>query len=506
MSQRALALNMIDDRFIVEKTLGQGGMGKVLRVYDKKLSRRVALKMLNGIGRSSTSLARFMREARTLAQLESDYVARIMDVAVARDGSPYIIIEYLEGQTLKAHLADHGPPSSIAAATYVLEACDALHEAHELGILHRDIKPSNLFLAKRRDGADRVKVLDFGIAKGISGGLTGAGLTDRFVTLGTPRYIAPERLRSAGATDRRSDVWALGAVLYELLAGRPAFPGQGIPAVMAQIASGKVPEIRRVRWDIAPAFSEIIQKCLHPDPGQRFPTAQALADALVSYSSKANRHSAVTAKVPSHAMYKFGRHVRAETIPLIRIAYAAEDTEDTTTRILRPRAALAPATLPPMARPGPQASQRSNSTTETSSWHVRQRREAWLVVLVLLSSTVALSVLITSLADTRWISQAPEQPVFDTTPNTPDLASTAPSDTARPQPVESTRLVPPSIDVESLRRETTPRNRSKPRRKKRASAAAADNPVPTPSALPPAPRKTQGASKLDGTELFDDIR
>lgn len=501
---------MIDDRFIVEKTLGQGGMGKVLRVYDKKLSRRVALKMLNGIGRSSTSLARFMREARTLAQLESDYVARIMDVAVARDGFPYIIIEYLEGQTLKAHLAAHGPPSSIAAATYVLEACDALHEAHELGILHRDIKPSNLFLAKRRDGAaDRVKVLDFGIAKGISGGLTGAGLTDRFVTLGTPRYIAPERLRSAGATDRRSDVWALGAVLYELLAGRPAFPGQGIPAVMAQIASGKVPEIRRVRWDIAPVFSEIIQRCLHPDPGQRFPTAQALADALLPYSSKANRHSAVTAKVPSHAMYKFGRHTRAETIPLIRIAYAAEETEDTTTRILRPCAALAPATPRPMARPGPHSSQRSTLTTDTSSWHMRQRRETWLVVLVVLSSTVALSVLITSLADTRWISQVPEQPVFDTTPNTPDLASTATSDTARPvrpKPVETERLMLPPVDVQSPPIEPTSRSRSKPRRKKRTSASGAANPVPTPSALPPAPRKTQGASKLDGTELFDDIR
>ncbi len=271
----------IDDRYIVQGVLGRGAMGCVVQAFDQLLGRRVALKLMKR--GPPEALARFAREARAVARLQSEHVARVLDARVSDQGQPYIAMEYLVGHTLATLLERQGAFSPSVACEYLVQACDALREAHSLSIIHRDIKPSNLFLAERRNGSRLIKVLDFGISKGLGAGETAAPLTLASTIIGTPKYISPERLQGLRAIDARSDVWSLGAVLYELLAGEPAFPGEGTAAVIAKIVSGEVPQLRGKRPDVPRTLSAIVSKCLEPEPDRRYPHAGELGQALRTF-------------------------------------------------------------------------------------------------------------------------------------------------------------------------------------------------------------------------------
>jgi serine/threonine protein kinase len=273
--------DVLAGKYEVERVLGVGGMGVVLAARHVHMERTVALKLMLPHAMSSDSTERFLREARAAAQVQGEHVARVLDVGTLEDGTPFLVMEYLEGTDLARFLRSRGPLDVAEAVGFVLQACEALAEAHAAGIVHRDLKPANLFVTSRPDGSALVKVLDFGISK-----LTHAGkrpqpsLTKSQTVMGTPLYMSPEQLRSTRDAGPETDVWSLGCVLYELLAGRPAFWAESPEALGALIATGPAPLLREARSDAPKEIEDVILGCLEKDPAERIRTAAELARRL----------------------------------------------------------------------------------------------------------------------------------------------------------------------------------------------------------------------------------
>ena len=275
--------DVIAGKYRVERVLGKGGMGVVVAAMHVELEQRVALKFLLPEAAAHPDVAaRFAREARAAARIHSEHVARVIDVGTLPTGAPYMVMEYMDGEDLEHVLARVGPLPFDAATSYVLQACEALAEAHVLGIIHRDLKPANLFLARRRNGDPIVKVLDFGISKSTQS-TTGAQLTKTSSIMGSPLYMSPEQMTSAKSVDVRSDVWALGALLYELLAGRPPFLAETMPELIAAILQAPPDPIRAHRADVPPALEAVIHRCLEKSRALRFANVAELARALVPF-------------------------------------------------------------------------------------------------------------------------------------------------------------------------------------------------------------------------------
>lgn len=274
---------LIAEKYRVERALGMGGMGVVVAAVHVALGQRVAIKTLRMSPRRDDAVARFEREAMVAASLASEHVARVFDLGALPDGSPYMVMEYLEGMDLRRLIADRGPIRIEDALTYVAQACEAVGLAHAQGIVHRDLTPGNLFLVKRPHAGPAatpmVKVLDFGIAQ-IGPDPSRRALTATGLFLGSPLYAAPEQLRSARSATPRSDVWSLGAVLYELLTGVPPFSGQTIPEMCAQVMLADPRPVRELRPDVGPRLASVLETCLKKKPEGRFPDASALGHAL----------------------------------------------------------------------------------------------------------------------------------------------------------------------------------------------------------------------------------
>src|SRR5688500_4451427 len=217
----------IADKYVVESIIGEGGMGLVVAARHVELDQRVAIKLLlPAIAELGTAAERFRREARSAARIRSDHVCRVLDVGSLPSGVPYLVMEHLEGCDLATELERRTRLPVAEAIEWVLQACEGLAEAHSVGIVHRDLKPANLFLARRSDGSKRIKLLDFGVSKALDD--SGAGqhkLTQTSTLVGSPLYMSPEQLSSSRDVDVRTDIWALGAVLHELLSGKPPFSG-----------------------------------------------------------------------------------------------------------------------------------------------------------------------------------------------------------------------------------------------------------------------------------------
>jgi eukaryotic-like serine/threonine-protein kinase len=273
--------DLLAGKYRVERVLGIGGMGVVVAATHLQLDRLVALKlMLPETAASPETAARFVQEARAAAEVQSEHVVRVLDVGALDDGSPFMVMEYLRGNDFARLLRTHGPLPVIDVAGYILQACEAVAEAHALGIVHRDLKPANLFLTTRADGSPLVKVLDFGISKLTrAGGRGSAGivLTKSHATMGTPLYMSPEQLRSTRSVGPGTDLWSLGCILYELLAGKPAFMAESAEALGALIATGPAPRVREARPDVPSALEDVILRCLEKDPGARLASVGELA-------------------------------------------------------------------------------------------------------------------------------------------------------------------------------------------------------------------------------------
>ena len=280
---------LILNRYRVGHLLGEGGMGAVVGAVDTQLEREVAIKILSPqAARDSEATARFLQEARSAVRLHSEHVVRVYDVGTLDDGRPLMVMEMLRGADLEVLLANEGPLSLDDAVTYILEAADAVAEAHALGIIHRDIKPANLFLSRQADGRVRIKVLDFGISKRTSSkSAPPMSLTQPALLLGSPMYMSPEQLRSAADVDGRADVWALGVVLYELLTGDPPFVADNIPELSGIILFEEPqPVSSRCRRKLPAGIDGVLAKALAKDREQRYANVAEFSLALKPYAPK----------------------------------------------------------------------------------------------------------------------------------------------------------------------------------------------------------------------------
>jgi hypothetical protein len=280
--------DVIASKYAVERVLGQGGMGVVVAARHLALDERVALKLLPASDEPSDAVARRLkREARAAARLRSKHAVRVADIGQLDNGSPFIVMEYVEGCTLAEVLRQRGPLPPREAIDLLLQACDAIAEAHGLGIVHRDIKPSNLMLSRLPDGSPWVYVLDFGIAK-IQGIGSGVKLTHTSAILGSPSYMSPEQLRDAHRVDARSDQWSLGVTLHELLSGSLPFQGASAAAVLASIAADAPIPVERACPGLPAGLGAVVARCLQKDPAARYPDLAALAVALEPFASEAS--------------------------------------------------------------------------------------------------------------------------------------------------------------------------------------------------------------------------
>jgi hypothetical protein len=283
--------DVVAGKYRIESVIGTGGMGVVLGAQDTSLGRRVAIKFLApGKARNEGAAARFVREARAAASIQSEHVVRVFEVGTLPSGASYIVMEHLAGGDLAQILGGRGPLPIDEAVDYLLEACEAIGEAHNRGIVHRDLKPQNLFVTRTPDGSSCVKVLDFGISKAVDEEAPNLTATD--AVMGTPLYMSPEQVRSLKSVDLRSDIWALGAILFELVTAAPIYEAASVSALCAMIAMDPPTPLRARRPNAPPELEAVILRCLHKDPNGRFADVAALAEALAPFASERGRASA----------------------------------------------------------------------------------------------------------------------------------------------------------------------------------------------------------------------
>jgi serine/threonine-protein kinase len=281
---------VIAGKYRVEGVVGSGGMGVVLSARHLQLGQAVAIKVLSlalSDERRPEAISRFFREGRAAAALHGDHVVKVHDVGVLDSGMPYMVMELLKGGDLASVLENLRHLSIEQSVECVLQAGDAIAQAHRQGIVHRDLKPSNLFVTERSDGSALIKVLDFGISKSLKDSRVEGDLTTTRTVLGSPFYMSPEQVRDAKNVDHRTDVWALGAILHELLSGRPPFEADTLPGACAAIVADPPPTLRSLRADVPEAIELVVLRCLEKEPSRRFARVEDLLAALEPFSARA---------------------------------------------------------------------------------------------------------------------------------------------------------------------------------------------------------------------------
>lgn len=286
--------DVIAEKYRLEGIIGEGGMAVVFAARHLQLDRMVALKILKPSTLSSPDgVVRFLREAKAVSGLFSEHVATVLDVGVSGQGVPYLVMEYLQGADLSSVLADRGRLPMEEAIDLLLQAMDAIAEAHAHGIVHRDLKPENVFLTSRADGTPLIKVLDFGIASIAAGpGQTDPGLTQPTSVFGSPAYMSPEQARSSHDVDARSDIWALGVILYELVSGSLPFNGKSAFETCVMVLRDEPVSLAAACPDLPAGFITEVHKCLNKDPEGRCENVAALARAIAPYGGMAAQESA----------------------------------------------------------------------------------------------------------------------------------------------------------------------------------------------------------------------
>jgi serine/threonine-protein kinase len=277
---------VIHGKYRVERIIGEGGMGLVVAARHLTLDKWVALKLLSAKSRESEeALERFTREARAAAKIQSEHVGRVLDVDTLANGTPFIVMELLEGHDLAEELRQKQRVGVERAVTVVLQACEAIAEAHAAGVVHRDLKPANLFLSKTSTDAVAVKVLDFGISKVTrreSITEIDKALTNPSTMLGSPLYMSPEQMKASGDVDHRTDIWSLGVILYEEITGVSPFDATTVPMICASVLSLAPPKIEVE--GVPEGLVKVILRCLEKEPANRYRDIGHLARALAPFA------------------------------------------------------------------------------------------------------------------------------------------------------------------------------------------------------------------------------
>lgn len=397
--------DVIAGKYVVGRVLGQGGMGVVVTARHEQLHHDVALKfLLPGAVASPEVVARFMREARVAAKIRSEHVARVLDVDTLPGGAPYLVMELLEGEDLKSVITGHGVMPIRQAVGCVLEACEAIAEAHSLGIVHRDLKPANLFLARHPSGRSMTKVLDFGISKAPA--VSNEMLTNTHGMLGSPAYMSPEQIKSPGTVDARTDIWSLGVVLYELLAAKFPFDATSASEAIAKILYQPPIPLRTRRYDVPSDLEDAIMRCLEKDPSCRFQDVGELAIAIARYA-------------PTDAA---GSATRIANV----LAHASEPAHVQTMAVFGTGAGIT--SLPALSVPTGATVARSRSAH---------------VALLVAATAATIVAAVTGLGVLAWRSGSSSSPQSDLKVTSPDDASVATTVEPAPFPIE-----PPAPHVE----------------------------------------------------------
>jgi serine/threonine protein kinase len=399
-------------------------MGVVVAAMHVELHQRVALKFLLPHALGFPDLVeRFAREARAAAKIQSEHVARVIDVGSLETGAPYMVMEYLDGQDLQQVLASSGRLPVEAAVGYVLHACEAIAEAHAAGIVHRDLKPANLFLAARPNGSAIVKVLDFGISKSTMA-TTESGLTETSTMMGSPSYMAPEQIRAAKSVDARADQWSLGVILYELITAVKPFRAESMAAMVWVILDQPHAKVSTLVPELPAPLEAAMDRCLAKDPAQRFANVAELAAAIAPYGPA---WSATSVKHTAHALGVGASVGSAEASPSAPPALAAT-----------PAAGPRPLTDEEAAMTGAPWSSSSAGTPRVTNPPVKSRSPR---VVPLAALGLVAGALVAGMAVTRGFMgtrAAPGSPSAGLAP--PERAASAASESAVSPPVP----VPPS--------------------------------------------------------------
>jgi serine/threonine protein kinase len=405
--------DVLAGRYRVESVLGEGGMGVVLAAEHLVLGERVAIKLLLPEAAELDGVVqRFQREARAVSRIQSEHVARVMDVGALDDGAPYMVMEYVDGRDLAAELEARGPLPVEEAVGWVLQAAVGVAEAHALGIVHRDLKPSNLFLAKLPNGRLLVKVLDFGIAKDTQD-VHNKNLTSTFSALGSAAYMSPEQVRMAKSVDTRTDVWALGVVLFELLTGQMPFEGESVTATAASIIADQPRSLRELRPDVPPELENVVMHCLEKIKERRTASLSDLATALVPFGG---RSAAMLASRIS------------ETLGPPPEAAAAKEQ---------------PSSAPPASALAPTATPKTEIATTRPAWTTertnkspnRRARRPWLVAMLGVLAVIVAGVALLGLRLLKTTESAPVTPFV--APPTQQAASPTPTFSAPATPADT---------------------------------------------------------------------
>jgi len=455
--------SLVDGKYRIDRELGQGGMGVVVAATHTTLGTRVALKCMNErVDGDTISTERFLREARAAAQLRSEHICRVLDVG-EHDGSPYIVMELLEGTDL-GRVVKKRQLDPERAVDYVRQACIGLAEAHASGIIHRDLKPENLFLVRRDDGSQLVKLLDFGVAKAPDS----KGLTGTMQMIGSPLYMSPEQIVSSRDVDTRSDVWSLGVILYRLISGRLPFTGINAAELALNICEEPMPPIANVPEGLL----AVIARCLEKSPANRFASVEALAIALQPFGTDA-RETAVFMGPDVADVF-----ADSTTVP------GQRNLENATTGQLLAESQLAttaPAVtkpLPAQASPPPLADQSRPATLVVTPRPALRRVALALVGL----AVVVLGAAVIWRATRSAPATAPE-PVTVPEPAPAAVAAPAPATeppAPAPAPPASEPAPEPAPPAPSTTTATKPRTKPRPAAKPRpAPAAPVDKPKPT---------------------------
>ncbi|MEA2696817.1 MAG: eukaryotic-like serine/threonine-protein kinase, partial [Myxococcales bacterium] len=291
---------VLNSRYLIEHQLGAGGMGAVYAARHVHLGTKLAIKvLLPELLCEAEAIERFDREARASAKIADENVVRILDVGQLENGAPYMVMEFLEGQDAGAYLKKNGRLSIEQAIDVMLQTCAAVAAAHAMGIIHRDIKPSNLFFVHRSAGRPLVKVLDFGVSKLVSAdSQENLMATKTGSILGSPAYVSPEQWFDSKNVDKRSDIWALGIVLYELLTGKLPFIAASAPVMATKIAYEPVVPPSELRPEIPADLEKIVLRCLEKKAEDRFQDVTAVAKALGSSQRRYQALNSSTVNLP----------------------------------------------------------------------------------------------------------------------------------------------------------------------------------------------------------------
>ena len=456
-------------KYKIEKLIKTGGMGSVYRGKHVLMDKTVAIKVLKqSLAGDDAVVARFSREAKAASKISHPHAVSVTDFGEAENGIVFLVMEYLDGRTLKEVIAAEGPLQVERAARIVRQVAGALDAAHAQGVIHRDLKSENIMLV-RHDGDEWSKVLDFGIAKILQPhDSSESDITHANLVVGTPQYMSPEQCSQSGTLDARSDVYSLGIILYEMLAGRAPFAGESATVIMMKQVQDPAPSVLSVRPDLPEAVDGVIKKALAKQPIDRYQSAGELSSDLMKAASIETASDPALAAVAA-----------AQTVPNAPVVDVLDDADEAT--LVRPRAAI------PQVRRDVQT--RPELTIERfNPWRVMIPAA---IVLIVVFGVVFF---LTRSNSSGTVDQTQSQPELQADPNSqavePSGTPTGQTENdirsvtvASPTPTPSTRPTPSATEIPA----TVTGNFGSNDNSNRSGNRNANRPAPTPDQSEPPP-------------------